>query len=163
MDIRKIDKNFDITFTVPEDIEWISAEEILFAVYGVTYSKEEGLYRRLPKKTAETINDGVVELSKHTAGGRIRFLTDSPYVAVRVEEPFGVPCSHMTVAGERGVSVFANRQFVRTLMPSYDDLMKADKRYGGDGKVVFGGTVRPCMPFQNDYQVELFLPLYSFF
>ena len=161
MDIRKIDKNFDISFSVPEDIEWISLEEIPFAVYGVTYSNEEGLYRRLPKEIAESINEGVAELSKHTAGGRIRFVTDSPYLAVRVEEPFGIPCPHMTVAGERGVSVFTDQQFIRTLMPSYDDLVKADKRYGGEGKVFFGGVVRPFLSSQKTYKAELFLPLYS--
>ena len=136
MDITAIDKNFDLAFTVPEDVEWFSIEEHPFSVYGIEYSAEEGLYRRLPKEIADATSEAVSYLSRHSAGGRVRFSSNSPYIVVRVEEPFEKPSPHMTIAGERGVSVFANEQFVTTIMPSYDDLVNADERFGGNGKVV---------------------------
>ncbi len=159
MDIKKIDKNFDTTFIPPEDIEWRSAKECPFSVYGVTYSEEEGLYRRLPKEIADATNEGVALLSKNTAGGRIRFITDSPYVAVRVEEPFVSPFSHMTIEGQCGVSLFVNNAFEGSVMPSYDQIVTAGAADGG--KIVFDGIRYPYVTDGRPYQAEIFLPLYN--
>lgn len=161
MDIKKIDKNFDTSFVVPQDIEWFSVQEYPFMTYGVTYSEQEGLYRRLPKATADATNDGVAYLSKNTAGGRIRFCTDSPYIVVRVEEPFEVPASHMTIVGKCGVSLFVDKKFVGTIMPSYEQIVNGDSARGGTGKIVFDGIKHPYKTNGGPYQAELFLPLYS--
>jgi len=69
MDISKVDKNFDLTFTVPEDIQWFSIREQPFAIHGITYSEEEGQFRRLPKAPAPAAaplhaSDLLNELSK---------------------------------------------------------------------------------------------------
>ena len=69
MDIQKVDKNFNLTFEVPDDVEWFSIREIPFQTHGIFYSEEEGSYRRLPKDIADATNEGVSALSKHTAGG----------------------------------------------------------------------------------------------
>ena len=161
MDIKKIDKNFDTTFIPPEDIEWLSIQELPFEMRGIFYAKEEGLYRRIPKAIADATNEGVAHLSKHTAGGRVRFVTDSPYVAVRAEEPFEQPFSHMTVAGKCGVSLFVDGAFAGTIMPSYEQIVKADKERGGNSVIVFDGIKYPYIESGNAYQSEIFLPLYS--
>ena len=161
MDIKKIDKNFDTTFIPPEDIEWLSARELPFDVRGIFYSEEEGLYRRMPKAVADATNEGVAQLSKHTAGGRVRFVTDSPYVAVRVEEPFEQPFSHMTIAGKCGVSLFVDGAFAGTIMPSYEQIVQGDSARGGSGVIVFDGIKYPYIEGGKIYQGEIFLPLYS--
>ena len=98
MDIRSIDKNFITTYEVPEDVEWFSIKENPFTIFGVNYSEEEKLYCRLPKETADATNEGVAWLSKHTAGGRVRFETNSPYVALYIRGVFEPPFAHMTMA-----------------------------------------------------------------
>ena len=161
MDIKNLDKNFDTTFVAPEDIEWFSVREVPFSVHGVVYAEDEGLYRRLPKEIADATNEGVAHLSKNTAGGRVRFSTNSPYVAVRVEEPFEIPFSHMTIAGKNGVSVFANGQFAGTIMPSYEQIVNGDPARGGNGTIVFDGIKYPYRKTEKIYQTEIFMPLYS--
>ena len=161
MDIKKLDKNFDTTFIEPADIEWFSVRALPFSVHGIVYSEEEGLYRRLPKEIADATNEGVAHLSKNTAGGRVRFMTNSPYVAVRVEEPFEQPFSHMTIAGKCGISLFANKKFVGTIMPSYEQVVNADSARGGNGTIAFDGIKYPWRTSDDAYQVEIFLPLYS--
>lgn len=52
MKITEVDKNFDTTFKCPSDIKWHSVLNKPFSVHGVIYSKEEGLFRRLPKEFA---------------------------------------------------------------------------------------------------------------
>ncbi len=161
MDIKKIDKNFNTTFIAPGDIEWFSGRETPFSVHGITYSEEEGLYRRMPKEIAEATNDGVAHLSKHTAGGRVRFATNSPYIAVRLEEPFEIPFSHMTIAGTNGVSVFSDGKFLGVIMPTYEQFVKADASHGGIGNITFDGIKYLHETMRDICQVEMFLPLYS--
>lgn len=161
MAIQQIDKNFDTSFIVPEDIEWFSAREYPFSIYGVTYSDDEMMFRRLPKEIADITNNGVAQLSKNTAGGRVRFATDSPYVAVRIEEPFAPPFSHMTIAAQCGASLFVDKKFVGTIMPTYEQIVKADKAHAGNGIIVFDGIKHPYVTGGQAYQTEIFLPLYS--
>ena len=161
MDIKAIDRNFNMTFVPPSDVEFFSALEEPFSTHGVYYCPKEGLYRRLPKEVADATSAGVSRLAYHTAGGRICFVTDSPYIIVRVEEPFEAPFSHMTVAGKCGVSLYANRKFVGTVMPSYEQIVAADPARGGSGTIVFDGIKYPYKTSSNLYTVELFLPLYS--
>ncbi len=161
MDIRKIDKNFDTTFVAPEDIEWFSVRELPFSIHGVFYSEEEGLFRRMAKDAADATSVGVSHLSKHTAGGRVRFITDSPYVAIRAEEPFEVPFAHMTMAGRYGFAIYANNAFAGTIMPSYKQITSADPSFGGNGVITFDGIKKPYEAKQGSYQAEIFLPLYS--
>ena len=161
MDIQKIDQNFEMSFTPPADVAFFSALEAPFCTYGVRFCPQEGLFRRIPREVAEATRVGVSRLSYHTSGGRIRFVTDSPYVIVRVEEPFEVPFSHMTVAGKCGISLYANRKFVGTIMPTYEQIVSADPSRGGSGTIVFDGIKYPYRTDSAPYIVDLFLPLYS--
>lgn len=177
MDITKIDKNFDTSFTPPEDIEWFSVKEKPFEIYGVFYSESEGKYRRMPKDIADKVSLGVSELSKQTAGGRIRFITDSPYYAVKVTEPFVPPFSNMSFMGIYGVTVYANGSFSRCFAPTYAQVLEGDK----NGQIIYDGLrVHPdicdrrsstydglkeqledCNNSGNLYEMELYLPPYS--
>lgn len=160
MGITNIDKNFDTTFFAPNDIEWLSVADFPSMVYGVEYCKEEKIYRRLPKNVADSVSAGVSLLSKHTAGGRIRFVTDSPYVAVRLEEPFDLPMSHMTIVGTYGVSMFVEGMFSGIIMPSYEQIRNADPAVNGTGTIIFDGIRYPYKT-EGLYQTEIYLPLYS--
>ncbi len=123
------------------------------------YSKEEKLYFRLPKEFAASINEKIAFLAQNTAGGRIRFQTSSPYIALRVEEPFDEPLPHMTIFGKNGVSIFTNQEYVGCIAPTYNQIVRADPAFNGSGKILFDGIAKPQI--EGLYQVELFLPLYS--
>ena len=49
----------------------------------------------MPKETAEKVNNGVLSLHTNTSGGRLRFITDSPYVAIVAKMPDKVHPTHM--------------------------------------------------------------------
>ena len=67
-----------------------------FAIYGLDESTTDE-FRRIPTSVAENTSKDVLELHKNTAGGRVRFKTNSSFVSIRVklEEidqfPFGTP------------------------------------------------------------------------
>jgi len=160
MDIKKIDRNFDTSFVCPGDVRWISADEPPFSLHGVYYSESEGIYRRMPKNVADRVNPAVAYLSADTAGGRVRFETDSPYIALHVGEPFATPFPHLTIVGQCGVSVFVNGSYEGMMTPSYECVSAADPAHGGTGNFVFDGIRYPGAD-RFPYLAELFFPLYN--
>ena len=80
-DISKIDKNFEVKSQIDkEDIKFYKIDEVPFKVYGVF--KENGKYRRMPESAARKVSEGVYALHTNTAGGRVRFVTDSLYISI---------------------------------------------------------------------------------
>ncbi|MBQ2780254.1 MAG: SGNH/GDSL hydrolase family protein [Clostridia bacterium] len=55
-------------------------------IYGLLWD-ENGYFTRIPQAIADATNDGVKWLNRHTAGGRVRFIAETPYVAIRVKMP----------------------------------------------------------------------------
>lgn len=88
MDFTKIDKNF-LTSNLANktDVQWHDVKEGEFEIYGLYKPYETEGFVRMPQEVADTVSEGVAELHTHTAGGRIRFKTDSPYIAIYATTP----------------------------------------------------------------------------
>ena len=77
-----VDPNFVRQDSVSEDdTQWYDAREL--SLYGLMPDKEH--LCRMPKAIAATVNPGVLSGSIRSTGGRVRFSTDSPFIALRVE------------------------------------------------------------------------------
>ncbi len=82
MDITKIDKNFAVeAAAVRPGLVWRDAISQPFRTYGVYWDGD--VYRRMPEAVAQGVSEKLHKLHTHTAGGRLRFVTDSPYVAIQ--------------------------------------------------------------------------------
>lgn len=122
-DIAKIDKNFNIETTIKQTgIRFYNIDEPPFCIYGVF--KEKGMYRRIPEDVAEKVSEGVLLLSKNTAGGRVRFVTDSPYVAIYVKMGEFFRMSHFSLIGSAGLDMYVRENgkeiYSGTFQPPYD-------------------------------------------
>lgn len=53
-----------------------------FKIYGLLKPQEPGVFKRMPKEVADSTNHRVSHLYTNTAGGRLRFMTDSTVLAV---------------------------------------------------------------------------------
>ena len=125
--LAQIDPNFAIPEKVaPADLQYYDPTEEPFRVYGLILpTKEENYYHRMPTAVAKATNPGVFDLEQHTAGGRIRFCTDSPYVVVRVSFPKASHHSHMPKTGGTGMDLYekdgdGSQRYVGTFIPPYD-------------------------------------------
>lgn len=84
MDLEEIDINLAVETTISrEGLRFFDVEEEPFRIYGVY--KDGGKYRRFPEKEAAKVSEKVYALHTFTAGGRVRFVTDSPYVAIKTD------------------------------------------------------------------------------
>ena len=96
--IYDVDKNFSIesNLDIP-GIKYYNALSQPFSLHGVFY--DEGKFRRLPEQVAKDTNDGVHWLHDNTAGGRVRFRTDSAYIAIHTDMPQACFMSHCALTG----------------------------------------------------------------
>lgn len=129
--IVDIDKRMAVETTVDrEGLCFFNAENDPFQVYGVF--KEGEKFRRIPEEVARRVSEGVYELHANAAGGRVRFVTDSPYIAIKAKiRPMKMSC--FALSGTCGFDM-----------------------YWEDGKEIrFGGTFMPPFEVEDWYESVL--------
>ena len=123
MDITKIDKNFIVETKIDQpDLKFYNALEKPFKIYGVFY--EDGKFRRMPEAVAKSVSFGVLGQHSSTAGGRIRFRTDSPYVVVNAKMPPINKMPHFALTGHCGFDMYitehGEKRYFRSFIPPID-------------------------------------------
>ena len=92
-----------------------------FEIYGLYQPLETGKFRRIPEKIAKNTSERVMSFSTNTAGGRIRFKTDSPIIAIGAIYPpmkFLAPRSTaLSSVGAYCFDMYADGKFVSALLP----------------------------------------------
>ena len=119
--IEEVDKNFNVTSQLTEkDIEFFDVKQMQFMMYGAAQMDDNGIYR-LPKSIAGSISEGVDILSSNTAGVRVRFKTNSDYIAIVAEYSNISKFSHMTLTGSAGFDMYVYEnegyEFVKAFVP----------------------------------------------
>ena len=115
--ITDVDKNLKVETNIErEGLVFKDANSAPFGLYGIYYDNDR--YRRLPEEVAKKISPGVHWLSTNTAGGRLRFITDSPYIAIKVALPHNTLFSHMPLTGIAGFDmyVYENGENILTMI-----------------------------------------------
>ena len=111
IDLGKVDKNMTSSKTIDKTgFDFYDIDEAPFRIYGVYRDGEK--YRRLPPEVAETVNEGVLILHANTAGGRVRFVTDSTRIAVCVWGDGGLPTENGAYMNKGSLDIYADGRFV---------------------------------------------------
>jgi hypothetical protein len=125
-----------------------------FDLYGIFYDEKEGCFARMDIAVANEVNDGVRYLCKHTAGGRLRFATDSNIFKLSVTYNYLWVMSHMPILGSSGFVLFEEtdkgERFVANFMPEWKD----EKGFSGEAKLSGEGmrSYTLYFPLYNDIQ-----------
>ena len=94
-DIAKIDKNLEVQTSLEEkDICFYDVKKAPFDLYG-HYKGELDVFKRMPDEIAQKVSAGVGRLAHHTTGIRVRFKTDSDYIAIKSVMPIVSIFPHM--------------------------------------------------------------------
>ena len=139
------DPNLYVADTVEADgARFFDVRRAPFDVYGLYDYKNEPNFKRMPDSIGTSVNDGVTRLYTNTAGGRVRFCTDSPYIIVRTKMPSITHFSHMPLTGSSGFDLYIDdaktgeSTYYRTFIPPYNmkdgyesklELPKGEMRY----------------------------------
>ena len=127
------------------DLNYTSVLESPFRVHGVRYDGKQ--FIRLPEDVAKATNEGVAFLYANTAGGRVRFVTDSEYVAIHAETANVGKMGHFAPSGSAGFDLYADNAFTGAFVPPYD------QKDGYDGIV--------CFDSAKPREITVNFPLYS--
>lgn len=144
MNISEIDRNFKIETNLSEqDIVWQDAGGDSFVKYGVVKSDED--YLRMPRETARSVSEGVAALCDNTAGVRIRFCTDSPYIAIKAVFPHLCRFPHMPLSGTGGFDLYKEAGGQQSFVGAY--IPPLDGENGFDGIVYTQNTTGKCVNY----------------
>lgn len=107
MRIDEIDRNLKIETEITEpDLVWLNARDVPFVITGVLYDELQGCFVRLPQNIADSVSDGVANLNHHTAGGRVRFRSDSTCIAIKAVMATDYLMPHITLIGQSGFDLY---------------------------------------------------------
>lgn len=156
MDISKLDKNFAIKGSaIPCGMQEIILPSDKVDLYGIKYNKEEGFFERMDYDVAKKVSYNVEVLSSTTAGGRVRFSTDSKLIYLSVKYRYLARMSHMPFSGSSGFTLIdeTDNKFVATFMPKTTDETGFVANTSLLGKGIHDYIL--YFPLYNDYITEI--------
>jgi hypothetical protein len=89
-----------------DGIIWLDPRKAPFQLSGFEWIGEDYVYRRLPVRPAWEIRDAVDQLANHTAGGQMRFRSNSKKIFIRVELREKSGMYHMPATGQSGFDLY---------------------------------------------------------
>lgn len=126
---KEVDSNmlFETKITEP-DVKFYSVKEDPFDLYGLFEPQKHDKFIRMPGDVAQSAHEYVHYLSEMPAGARVRFCTDSKYIAFHVVVPKIRYMPHMPLSGSVGFDVFVDTEsgresrFVGAVRPTFQDV-----------------------------------------
>lgn len=125
LSLETIDTNFHIAPAVTDsDVVWHDVRQDPFRVYGLYDYKNQSQFIRMPAEVAERVSPSVAHLCRNTAGGRVRFATDSDLIAIHALMPTVCRLPHMALSGSAGFDLYVDdpttgtSRFWRSFVPS---------------------------------------------
>lgn len=133
-----VDKNLVIQTSIGEnDVKFYDVRKEPFDLYGLYNPQSESVFKRLPDEIGKNVNSGVARLYLNTAGGRVRFATDSKYIAVKATLPQFSRLPHMPLISTAGFDLYIDQEGKE--MSRFYDCFKPsmDMKDGFESKIVF--------------------------
>ena len=159
MDISKIDINL-ASGQVDDSIKWIDSHDEHFSVHGMFYNHEAKLYMRVPDEVAEATGNPMIHgLSTMTSGGRLRFVTNSSFIALMASLPASYPAPHMPITLTHGFSVYADGVFKNRYSATFKNFLEV-KEWNEKSTIVFA---EKKLIGQGDKErvIDIYFPLYG--
>ncbi len=125
MNIQDFDKNFALPEMAEKDVCWYDANSYPFSLYGIYFDRETDRYRRMPEGVAKKVSNSVTYGANYTVGGRIKFATNSPYVAIKCSMPSDNILAHMPIFGSHSFSLYVDDKFTSCFYMENKDIEKA--------------------------------------
>ncbi len=104
--LSDVDKNLAVETVCDLPVIFHCVRNAPFALYGLWDPADGRPYHRLPEEVAKATNDGVAWLNWHTAGGRVRFKTNSPHLVFKAKIAGVELMPHMPLTGIAGMDVY---------------------------------------------------------
>ena len=112
--IAELDKNFALPTKIErENLKYHNIEEL--SVHGIELI--DGMYRRMKPADALAVSPKVAVISQNTAGGRVRFITDSPYIAIYVKYASVFMIPNYPFSATAGFDLYSGKRYMGCFVP----------------------------------------------
>ncbi|MFC5528112.1 SGNH/GDSL hydrolase family protein [Cohnella yongneupensis] len=88
------------------ELKWHTPHDQPFHVAGFAWFEQDRIYRRLPQNPSHALPEAVDYLANNTAGGQIRFQTDSSKLSIKVKLDGKADMNHMPATGQCGYDCY---------------------------------------------------------
>ena len=154
LNTAQIDKNLQVETSINiEDIIWFDAADFSpIKIYGALGGTKP--YARMDLNVAGSINSGIWGLSKNCAGIRLRFRTNSPYIAIKSKWSWLDYMPHMPLSGSSGFDLYSYKNGRQELVGAF--LPPMDCKYGYESVRYVSGEMTDYIlnfPHYNDVDV----------
>jgi len=148
--IYDVDKNFRLKAEIQkEGMSFFNIEQEPFSIHGIF--KENGKFRRIPEDVARSVSENVYYLHTNTAGGRVRFKTNSSRISIIAKmEQLGL-MPHFALTGSVGFDLYAKEETNEVYCGSFIPPFNVS---GGFESTVY-------LPNGNMKTITINFPLYS--
>ena len=108
----EVDKNMLAEASIGDaEVVWCDIKEKPFVIHGSYDEAGVDFYHRMPMDVAARTSDGVKTLARESSGIRVRFSTDSPYIALRVKYVTFARSSHISLVANAGFDMYVETEF----------------------------------------------------
>ena len=159
MDLLKMDKNFRTENADIDAYDWYDIQSELFSLHGVYFDENEKIFTRMDKESRESVSAHVGVLATYTAGGRIRFRTNTPYIAIYSTQPCALNPNKGTLVNYCGFSYYANGVFCGATCPNPKGIyIDGQREFSYDGVIHVRYDI---VKTEKIYDAEIYFPLYN--
>lgn len=170
--MSNIDPNFKIASFDGYKLEWFDVHYAPFTINGI-YSHENGKpFCRIPENMLESFSEGIQFLAYNTSGARVRFRTNSKYIAVSADICYTEDFSHMPRTASAGFDLYIrfnkneNYTFIKPFMSPHNALdtksVNSIADINSDGKMydviinmpLYGGVSRMNIGLEKGAVIE---------
>ena len=123
---QKLDPNMALKTADADGIIWFDPGDDPFDLMGFEWIEKDRVYRRLPVHPDWEIRDAVDQLANHTAGGQVRFSTNSRRILIKVQLRERSGMYHMPATGQSGFDLYKQdgktKRYVKTTRFPHDTI-----------------------------------------
>ena len=181
VDVKKFDRAMRPGEAAGAELDWHSPKEPPIHLAGFAWFEKDRVYRRMPLEPPLPLPEAVDSLAHRTAGGQIRFQTDSRKLALRVKLTDVADMNHMPSTGQCGFDCYlgptGKQRFLSVTkydhhQTSYEivlfELVRRERRnvtlnfplYMGVSEVLVGleqdAEILPPPPYDSDRRVVIY-------
>ena len=133
-----LDKNMIVNTTIGDvDVTWYDVRKSPFKIHGLYKPETEPFFHRLPLDVAAATSKKVEVFHRKCAGGRVRFSTDSPYIAIRAKYSAVSRSPRLGLVATAGFDLYIDNEFGSRfvkefstpddMVDSYEQIIHLDK------------------------------------
>ena len=123
---QKLDPSMVLKKADADGIIWFDPVDDPFDLMGFEWIEKDSTYRRLPVHPDREIRDAVDQLANHTAGGQVRFSTNSRRILIKVQLRERSGMYHMPATGQSGFDLYLqdgmSKRYVKTTRFPHDTI-----------------------------------------